>query len=43
MAVDMYMKIEGANGEAKDANHKDWSDIRSFAWGATQPGTRQST
>ena len=39
MAVDMYMKIEGANGEAKDANHKDWSDIRSFAWGATQPGS----
>ena len=39
MAVDMYMKIEGANGESKDANHKDWSDIRSFAWGATQPGS----
>lgn len=39
MAVDMYMKIEGANGEAKDANHKDWTDIRSFAWGATQPGS----
>ncbi|AHG65863.1 Hcp family type VI secretion system effector [Advenella mimigardefordensis] len=39
MAVDMFMKIEGANGESKDSNHKDWSDIQSFAWGATQPGS----
>ncbi|ETD67478.1 hypothetical protein V757_11325 [Pelistega indica] len=39
MAVDMYMKIEGANGESKDSNHKDWTDIESFAWGATQPGS----
>ncbi len=39
MAVDMFMKIEGANGESKDANHKDWVDIQSFAWGATQPGS----
>ncbi|MEI2415191.1 type VI secretion system tube protein Hcp [Orrella sp. JC864] len=38
MAVDMYMKIDGANGESKDANHKDWTDIQSFSWGATQPG-----
>lgn len=39
MAVDMYMKIEGANGESKDANHKDWTDIMSFSWGASQPGS----
>lgn len=39
MAVDMFMKIEGTTGESKDSNHKDWSDIRSFAWGATQPGS----
>lgn len=38
MAVDMFMKIDGANGESKDANHKDWTDILSFSWGATQPG-----
>lgn len=38
MAVDMFMKIDGANGESKDANHKDWTDIQSFSWGATQPG-----
>ncbi|GAB1576077.1 Hcp family type VI secretion system effector [Bordetella petrii] len=42
MAVDMFMKIDGANGESKDANHKNWSDIISFSWGATQPGNMAS-
>lgn len=39
MAVAMYMKIESVNGESKDATHKDWTDIKSFSWGATQPGS----
>ncbi|OZI37314.1 Hcp1 family type VI secretion system effector [Bordetella genomosp. 10] len=39
MAVDMFMRIEGASGESKDANHKEWTDILSFSWGATQPGS----
>src|SRR5690606_37667573 len=38
----MFMKIDGANGESKDANHKNWSDIISFSWGATQPGNMAS-
>ena len=42
MAVDMFMKIDGANGESKDGNHKNWTDIVSFSWGATQPGTMAS-
>ena len=42
MAVDMFMRVEGANGESKDSNHKDWTDIKSFAWGATQPGNMVS-
>jgi len=42
VAVDMFMKIDGANGESKDANHKDWTDIVSFSWGATQPGNMAS-
>ncbi|OZI17257.1 Hcp1 family type VI secretion system effector [Bordetella genomosp. 7] len=42
MAVDMFMKIDGANGESKDANHKNWTDIISFSWGATQPGNMAS-
>lgn len=30
MAVAMCMKIEGTNGESKDSQHKDWTDIESF-------------
>jgi hypothetical protein len=33
MAVAMFMKIEGANGESKDSQHKEWTDIESFSWG----------
>ena len=42
MSVDMFMKIDGASGESKDANHKNWTDIVSFSWGATQPGNMAS-
>lgn len=42
MAIDMFMKIDGAAGESQDANHKGWSDIKSFSWGATQPNTMSS-
>jgi len=42
VSVDMFMKIEGANGESKDSNHKDWTDIQSFSWGASQPGSMSS-
>ncbi|WP_411751993.1 Hcp family type VI secretion system effector [Serratia sp. (in: enterobacteria)] len=38
MAIDMFLKVEGANGESKDSNHKGWTDIISFSWGASQPG-----
>lgn len=39
MAIDMFLKVEGASGESADANHKDWIDIHSYSWGATQTGT----
>ena len=42
MAIDMFMKVEGAAGESQDSNHKGWTDISSFAWGATQPNTMSS-
>lgn len=38
MAVDMYMRIDGVTGESKDGNHQGWTNIRSYAWGASQPG-----
>jgi type VI secretion system secreted protein Hcp len=42
MSVDMFMKVEGASGESQDSNHKGWTDIDSFTWGATQPNTMSS-
>lgn len=38
MAIDMFLKVEGASGESKDSNHKGWTDITSFSPGASQPG-----
>ncbi|MFD1804239.1 Hcp family type VI secretion system effector [Mixta tenebrionis] len=38
MAIDMFMKVDGVNGESQDSNHKGWTDINSFSWGAAQPG-----
>jgi type VI secretion system secreted protein Hcp len=39
MPVDMYMQVDGVSGESKDANHKGWTDILSYSWGANQPGS----
>jgi len=40
-AVDMYLKIEGIDGESTDADHKDWIEIESWSWGATNSSSRQ--
>ena len=37
MAVAIFMKVEGAAGESKDAAHKDWTDVKSLTWGVSQP------
>lgn len=42
MAVDMYMRIDGVSGESKDSNHKGWSNVQSYSWGAVQPGNMAS-
>lgn len=39
MAIDMFLKVEGVSGESNDSNHKEWIDINSFSWGASQTGT----
>lgn len=39
MAVDMFLKIDGFQGESKADKHKDEIDVLSFSWGATQSGT----
>lgn len=37
-ASDYFLKIEGVDGESKDADHKDWVDIQSWSW--SEPGSR---
>jgi type VI secretion system secreted protein Hcp len=39
MAVDMFLKIDGIEGESADAKHKGEIEIESFSWGASDPGT----
>ena len=41
LAVDMFLKIEGIEGEATVAGdgHEDWIEILSFSWGASRPST----
>lgn len=38
MSTDIFLRIEGITGESQDANHKGWTSVDSFTWGASQPG-----
>jgi type VI secretion system secreted protein Hcp len=40
MAVDMFLKVDGIDGESKDSKHAGEIDIESFSWGATQQGAQ---
>jgi type VI secretion system secreted protein Hcp len=37
MGVDMFLKIDGIQGESTDASHADEIDIFSYTWGESQP------
>jgi len=37
MAADVYLQIEGINGESNDEKHKNWMELESVDWGVTQP------
>ena len=39
MAVDMFLKIEGIEGESQDSKHKNEIDLQSWSWGASQQAT----
>lgn len=39
MAVDMFMKITGVEGESKDSAHKGEIDVLSWSWGMNQTGS----
>jgi type VI secretion system secreted protein Hcp len=38
-AFDVFLKLDGIDGESNDAKHKDEIDIESFQWGLSQSGT----
>jgi type VI secretion system secreted protein Hcp len=39
MAVDMFLKLDGIDGESQDAKHKGEIEIESFSWGASNAGS----
>jgi len=39
MAFDSFLKVDGAPGESKDDQHKDWIEVMSFAHGVNQPAS----
>jgi len=39
MASDYFLKLDGIDGESRDATHTSEIDLHSFSWGAVQPGT----
>jgi type VI secretion system secreted protein Hcp len=41
MAVDMFIKIKGIDGESMDSKHKGEIDVLAWSWGASNSGTRQ--
>lgn len=41
MAVDMFLKIDGIQGESRDNKHKGEIEILSFSWGVTNSGSGQ--
>lgn len=39
MAVDMFLKLDGIEGEAQDDKHAKTIDVLAWSWGASQSGT----
>jgi type VI secretion system secreted protein Hcp len=39
MAVDMFLKLNGVEGESKDKTHKKEIDVLSWSWGMANSGT----
>jgi type VI secretion system secreted protein Hcp len=43
MVVDMFLKIDGIQGESADISHRDEIDILSYTWGESQPAAALPT
>ncbi len=39
MAVDMFLKIDGVDGESRDSEHKGEIDVLAWSWGLSQSGS----
>jgi type VI secretion system secreted protein Hcp len=39
MAVDIFIKIDGIEGESQDSKHKNEINVQSFSFGVSQPGS----
>lgn len=42
MAIDMFLKLDGIEGESHDKTHKNEIHIESYSWGMAQTGTMGS-
>jgi type VI secretion system secreted protein Hcp len=42
-AVDMFLKIDGIDGESVDEAHSDWIEVSSLTWGSTGTPVRATT
>ncbi|HYP13120.1 MAG TPA: type VI secretion system tube protein Hcp, partial [Bryobacteraceae bacterium] len=39
MAVDVFLKVKGIEGESADSKHPNEIDVLSYSWGVSQTGT----
>ena len=37
MSTDMFMKVEGVDGESTDDQHQKWIELLSYSHGVAQP------
>ena len=42
MAVDMFLKLDGVDGESVDSKYSKWIEILSFSWGISDSGKTTS-
>jgi type VI secretion system secreted protein Hcp len=38
MAADYFLKLDGINGESRDARHEKWIELQSWSWGEANAG-----
>ena len=43
MAFDAFLKLDGIPGESTDDKHKDWIELLSYSWGASQMASATSS